>query len=413
MRRRLLQSINNERGIAMLIAVFALVLAVVVATEISYETQIEYARAAQSVNKLKAYYAAKAGVEISLYRILLYKKAMAAVGDQLKDNRSMLDPIWNFPFAWPPTALALVSDSAAEDVNKIIKESTMDSQYAATIEAEGSKIDINALASPSKPLADSVRQQLLQIFQNEIDNNKAFKQKYENYKFNELIDNIQDWVSDNPNSVGQHSSKSDPYKQPESVHNYKLPPGTALKTIEELHMIAGMEDEFYDLIKDRVTVYGTLGVNVNYAPENVLRSLDPQIKDEILSWIVNRRSNQKLGGPFKDESDFYNFLNSKGMRTDNMQKSKIPLYFDAEYNFRVKSVGKFANIVRNITAVTYDITGLTDRVVKVLNDADAAKANPQGTPSPTPSPSNTAGGSGGGTKTVPMGRPTVVLWKEE
>lgn len=410
--KHLIQSINNERGIALLVAIFAMTLAVVVATEISYETQVEYSRSVQSVNRLKAYYAAKAGVELSLYRILLYKKAMAQFADQLKDNKSMLDPIWSFPFAWPPTALALVSDSVAEDVQKVIKESTMDGQYAVSIESEDGKIDINSLGSPSKPIADAVRQQLLQIFQNEIDANKKFKEKYENFKFNELIDNIQDWVSEEQQNTNGRATKSDLYKQPDNVRNYKMPPGTPLKTIEELHMVAGMEDEFYDLLKDRITVYGTLGINVNFAPANVLKSLDPQIKDDVLKFIIDRRSNPKLGGPFKDENDFYSFISSHGVRTDNMQKAKIPLIFDNEYNYRIVSVGKFANVVRTITAITYDIAGLTDRTVKVLNDADAAKANPQGTPTPTPS---TTGAAGAATtqKKIPGGRPTVVLWREE
>ena len=400
----------------MLIAVFAMMLAVVVATEIAYETQIEYSRAAQSVNRLKAYYAAKAGVELSLYRILLYKKAMGQFGDQLKENRAMLDPIWQFPFAWPPTALTMVSDSMKDDVEKVTKESTLDSQYAVTIESEGSKIDINALGSPSKALADSVRGQLLQIFQNEIDGNKAFKKKYENFKFNELIDNIQDWVSEGSQSVGSHGDKGSQYKQPDAK-NYKLPPSAPFKTIDELHMVAGMEDEFFDLLKDRITVYGTLGVNVNYAPENVLRALDPQLKDEVLSAVLNRRSNPKLGGPFKDENDFYNFLNSKGMRTDNMQKSKIPLFFEAEYNFRIKSVGKFANVVRTLNVITYDIVGLTDRVVKILNEADqaaAAAAGPQpGGPVTAPGSLQQAPPPSAPTaKKIPTGRPTVVLWQE-
>jgi general secretion pathway protein K len=417
--RRLIQQINNNRGIAMIVAVFAMVLAVVVATEIAYETQVEYARAAQSVNRLKAYYAAKAGVELSLFRILLYKKVMAQYGDSLKDQRAKLDNIWQWPFAWPPTALALVSDSAKEDVNKLVKESTMDAQYAVSIESEGSKIDVNALGSPSQALATSTRNQILQIFQNELDKNKAFKQKYDTYKFTDLLDNMQDWVSDNPKSVGSHGDKSSQYKQPEDVHNYKLPPGAPFKTIDELHMVVGMEDEFFDLIKDRITVYGTLGVNVNYAPGNVLASLDPNLKDEILAAVLARRADPNQGGPFKDENDFFGFLQQKGMRTDNLVKNKVPLYFDPEYNFRIKSIGKFSNVVRTLNVVTYDIDSLTAREVQVLNDAEAAAT---GQAAPTPSPGVTPlgptgvaaapGAPGTAQKKVPTGRPTIVLWQE-
>ena len=60
----------NNRGVALLIAIFSLALMILVAMEVSYETNVEYVVASQKVNRLKAYYAAKAGVELSLLRVL-------------------------------------------------------------------------------------------------------------------------------------------------------------------------------------------------------------------------------------------------------------------------------------------------------------------------------------------------------
>ena len=98
-----LKSVQNQKGMAMIIAIFSLMLLVFIATEVSYETQVEYTSASQDVNRLKSYYAAKAGIEISLLRVLIYKKALASLGSVLPDDqKSMLDPIWSFPFAWPP-----------------------------------------------------------------------------------------------------------------------------------------------------------------------------------------------------------------------------------------------------------------------------------------------------------------------
>jgi general secretion pathway protein K len=60
-----------------MMAIFATSLMIFLAVEVSYDTSVEYLVASQQVNRLKAYYAAKAGVEMSLLRILIYKKAMA------------------------------------------------------------------------------------------------------------------------------------------------------------------------------------------------------------------------------------------------------------------------------------------------------------------------------------------------
>ena len=81
-----------------MIALFAMTLMTFIAVEVTYDTSVDYVVAAQQVSRIKAYYAAKSGIEMSLLRIMLYKQAMATLGDTLGANKSMLDPIWNFPF---------------------------------------------------------------------------------------------------------------------------------------------------------------------------------------------------------------------------------------------------------------------------------------------------------------------------
>ncbi|MEQ1665859.1 MAG: type II secretion system protein GspK, partial [Bdellovibrionales bacterium] len=351
--------LGNERGVAMILAVFAMVLTIVIATEVAYETSVEYVSAANSLNRLKAYYAAKSGVELSLFRILLYKKAIATYGEQLKEKKNMLDPIWQFPMSWPPLGLDNLNAADKDNIAKIIKDSTLDTQYTAVIEGEGGKIDINDLGSDIQTISAGVHSQISQIFTNELENNKAFKNKYENFDFEELINNIQDWVDENNVSLNKSGDESSNYKLPDHAGNVTLPPNTSFKTLSELHMVHKMEDTFFNLLKDRVTVYGTKGINVNYAPEEVLKSIDTQIKADVLKKIIERRNDPKKGGPFLDETDFFNFLEGQGVRTDNLKKSKIPLLFDAEYNFRIISTGLSANIKREITAITYDIDNLS------------------------------------------------------
>ena len=87
--RTLTRPVRNNRGLAILMAVFAMTLMLFIAVEVSYDTSVEYLMAAQQVNRLKAYYAARAGLEISLLRIQIYKKAIAQFGEQLADKKSM------------------------------------------------------------------------------------------------------------------------------------------------------------------------------------------------------------------------------------------------------------------------------------------------------------------------------------
>src|SRR5262249_32817383 len=92
--------LRNEKGIALLIALFALTLMIFIATEVSYDTTVEYVVASQQVQRIKAYYAAKAGMEICLLRIQLYKQALVSLGSMLGPQKSMLDLVWQFPLSW-------------------------------------------------------------------------------------------------------------------------------------------------------------------------------------------------------------------------------------------------------------------------------------------------------------------------
>ncbi|MCB0411551.1 MAG: hypothetical protein KDD22_03445, partial [Bdellovibrionales bacterium] len=100
--RRLTRPLKNNRGMALLMALMAVMLMTFIAMEVSYDTNVEYLIASQQVNRLKAYYAARAGVEISLLRIVIYKQIMATWGPSLGENKTLLDPVWSMPFMWPP-----------------------------------------------------------------------------------------------------------------------------------------------------------------------------------------------------------------------------------------------------------------------------------------------------------------------
>lgn len=415
--------LSNNRGVALLMAMFSMMILIFIAVEVSYDTNVEYVLASQQVNRLKAYYAAKGGLELSLLRIQIYKKVMSQFGEQLGANKSMLDPIWQLPFTWPPMLPDEVSTVDKDLIQGVVDESMMEAQIMATIESEGGKIDINDLAAfggeSAEALQKSTREQILKIFASKIENDKEFGREYGTFRFDDLVNHMTDWIDENQQSRVAGDERSYYPDVPNEAQQF-VPPNQPFKTIEELHMVAGMTDELYEVLKPRITVYGIKGMNVNYAPAEVLETLDPQITKEVVEAILKRRSDPEEGGPFTNEDDFYDFLAQQGVRLDP-KAPHVPLVFDAEYNFRIISTGVFANSTREITAVTYDLENITERYLELTqqgtqtgtpddNQDDDDKKNDAGD---TASGDGTPSDSGTETPTkTSNGRPTIVYWNE-
>lgn len=408
-----------------MMAIFIMTLLTFLAVEVSFRTSVENNIATQGISRVRAYYAAKAAIELSLFRILIYKKVLASIGDQLGDNKSMLDPIWQFPFMWPPLLPDEVNSVDRSQIQSVVNESLMKASYSVSIESEGSKIDINDLGSDSKELVKATKDQLIQIFQFEVEGNEKFADRYRSFNFEEVVNNMIDWVDENTESLNGGDERA---YYPDIKSDF-IPPNSSFKTLKELHMVAGMTDELYQLLANRVTVFGAKGINVNYSDKNVLRSLDPQLTDEIVDKIMARRSNPSEGGPFQSTKDFYDFIESLGVKVSSFNPAKIPLTFDAELNFRIKATGQYGKVLRNIEVVTYDLDNIKERYIEILTKAEqeekaatgaAGTADTTGDSTP---PSNTDPKKTGEadpkktapqkTKlTAPKGRPTIVYWNE-
>ena len=412
--------LKDESGAALMMAIFTVTMLLIIATEIMYETNVELAVSAQSMNQVKAHYAAKAGVEISLLRIHIFRTAAASLGDQLKNapgGASMLDMIWNVPFMWPPIVPQEAGIADTESIKSAVKNSTMQGTYFATIESESSKIDLNdlALEKESKVLFKATHDQLKQIFLSKMESDEEFARRYSGYDFNALINNIADWVDEDKagrNGGDEASLYSDMGNTPGMY-----PPNQPFKTLEELHMVAEMNDEFYKLLAPRVTVYGAKSININYASKEVIKSLSKEITDEIADEVLKRRSDPQQG-PFDSEKAFIEFLQSKGVREDfrdEQNKPTVLLTTKPETNFRIKSTGRSGKVQRDITAIVFDV----EAVIAAMRNAIQVS-------SPTPTPADPNGGNGAPPPNPPPGddkknkkaskpsteRPNIVYWTE-
>ncbi|MBX3022405.1 MAG: general secretion pathway protein GspK [Bdellovibrionales bacterium] len=417
-----LRILRSQRGMALLMALVALSLLYFIAMEVSYDSIVDYTVTRQQVERIKARYAAKAGVELSLLRIMLYKQAVAGLGQSLGNQVNMLDPIWQFPFMWPPTLALQGADNVTEVdksmLNAAVKESLMDAQYTTTITPETGSFDLNDLGSDLKGYKKLVNQQVLNIFKTEMQNNEEFQRKYSGYRFEELVNNIADYIDEDSESLNG-GDESAPYRDlPDKV--IKMPPNRPLRTMDELHQVAGMTDELYNLLVSRSTIFGAKGINVNYASKDVLMSLDVTMTSEAVDKVIQRRSDPKLGGPFKDDNEFFAFLSSQGVNTRTLQESKYPFFYEIPFNFRIVSTGLSANVKRDITAIVFDYPNLTGRFADMITEQEkqdlGTAGNPPATPAPTPTPGSPAPGGAPAAATQKIqaskGRPTVVYWEE-
>lgn len=343
------KSLQSQKGIAIPMAVMTVTLIFYLATEISYETNVDYISNSQAVSRIKAYYAAKSGVDLSLMRIKIYSKAKATFGKDLEKmgQTQLLDNIWNFPFMWPPVVLEETNSVDKDLIQSTVKESLMDAQYSIAIEDEGSKIDINDLASPSKALRESTQKMLLNIYQNKMNSDEAWANEHKELPYEIVLNNIIDWEDEDTESLN-NGAESSLYSD---LKDANLPPNRGFRSIDELRLVAGMNEEIFNLLKDRITVYGMKGINPNYANKEVLKSISPVITDEHTAKIIERREAEA----FKEAKEFWGYLAELGVNVAEEIQNSTPLIFNNVANFRIKSTGLYAKSSREITAIVYDM----------------------------------------------------------
>ncbi|WP_373999422.1 general secretion pathway protein GspK [Bdellovibrio bacteriovorus] len=411
--RQIAAPLSNQRGVAMMVAVACIMLIMYFAMEVSYDSNVEYLVNSQSLNRVKAYYAAKSGMQLSLLRIKIYQQAQSKFGAQL-GNSPMLDQIWKFPFAWPMPIPDELSAVDKDNFKKIFKESSMDSSYIVTIEDEGSKIDLNDLNSPSKSLQEMTKKQLLNIFEQKKQEDEEFAREYSNVRFEELINNIADWMSPKSQSLNGGDKRANYAELNQLSQTDYYPPNRAFRTIAELHMVPGMNDTFFDLLQPRITIYGMKGINPNLATKEVLKSLDPAMTDEVVAEIIKRRETEEEGGPFKCDQnggsqDFWSFVQQKGIRIMGNPED-IPMTCDTVMNFKIRSTGEFAGATREITAIVMD---LNRAATKIKSFVDKEKQDPNAPPEDPNKPKTPTGGNNNAnTNQVQKGPPRIVFWQE-
>lgn len=409
----------RKNGVAMLMAMTSLILMIYLASEVSKDSTLEYVVNSQEINRIKAYYAARNSMDVALLRIKIYQQVS---GMQLPPGFAQeIDQIWKFPFAWPLPLVGGMSTNDKDSSEEKSKEALFDGQYDHMISDEGSKIDINDLASPSEVLRTTTAKQLLNIFEQQLESNDEFRDQYQNFNFTELINRITDWMTDTQDNQSKNGGDKRAAFQ---ALGEDYPPNRGFRTLDELRLVPGMTDEFYNLLAPQITIYGSKAINPNLASSKVLKSLDKGISDESIKEVLERRDDPDKGGPFKGASsdecrnDFKNFITGLGSQL-SAEFDKIPFSCDKVLNFRIQATGRSGAgkgaVQKKLVAVVVDINKVASQVKSYVDKEkkDAQSQQQQAAGTPPPGGGKTGPTSGVQTKEpLPKGRPRIVYWSE-
>ncbi len=363
----------------------------VLVTEFTYTAQVNRRLAFDGLDRLRAHYLAKSGFKLSLLRLKAYqsvKSTLASVGGGAAAGavpKSLLDKIWSFPFIYPiPTNIPGMSMIDKDALTKFQKESGFEGNYTALIESESSRYNMNMIlqafapspspsgspsptpagASPTPspqpsvgpsttPFNPEVARQGLHTFLDEILQAKFkadpdFADEYRNFRIDDLVDGIAAWADRT-------------YEQKTPTGRESVPPKKApFYSLNELHMVQGMDDPLFDLFSPNMTVATTPGINVNTIQEAAFRALVPRVTDDEVKEFFKFRDSQTQDNLFKKPEDFFKYLqaNIAGFRNDaaeitrfetDLKARNIQIVTD-ETNFKITVTAKVGQATRVIEA---------------------------------------------------------------
>ena len=407
---------TNEKGAALMMALFFFTIASFVVTQLSNETLTESTLAGRHMKKLKAKYAAQAGFEMALLRIKAYQTAKAATSSLPKEQQAQVDQklamIWQFPLPWP---LPIPEDAgiiAKDDNEGVLEESLISGlSFDHIIQDSGQKIDLNSIGSPIKSISERTISSLEKSFEQILENDDELSKEHSTESIKIVLNNIADWIDPDDESRNGGGSEKNNYTY-EDQRGY--PRNGAFMSMSELMLVDQMDDLIFKHLKKLVTAHGTFGINVNTAEKDVIMAIDPQFDEETTTKFLERRSEIQANGASLTKDSFDGLLDELGFSNiPDIHTKGVPILYSPLSSFEVISTGRVGNIETVINAHVVDATALkeifVEQIVESDKDPDAPPAGGAGAGGQTPPPGGSeAPAASPKKKPPPKGKPFVV-----
>ncbi len=219
---------DSEKGIVLVIVIIVIAILMILVTDLIYFTQIDSEISMNTRDEVKARYIAKSGVQVAAGAFSAQAlEELSAMMGSLGGSAGRDDGLWALSVPYFPVGQGSVS---------------------ITITDERSKINLNSLVSTDSNIVDQqVLAELRELFRLlGVDTSKSER----------FLSSLVNWL-DVPkegtvNDQDSAGANADFYAGLQPAYRIKDGP---LDTVEEIRMVDGMDDEFYNTVKDYVTVY--------------------------------------------------------------------------------------------------------------------------------------------------------------
>ena len=379
-----------KRGAALPVVLIIVAVMTTVVVQFVHESRTNLHMAANVRDEVRAYYNAKAGLDLA--RLALGAQAMI---DALAGNMNIQVYQYINQFMGVFAAARIDTPIAAVDLSEIKGLGGMKGSFDVDIRPEDGLLNVNALAGSR--VQQTVAIAGLTLLMAPAQHRELFERRDDKGNYNdipEVIASLIDWVDPdeeltNMNADGnyvQGGGAGEDSRFGGFDVEYKAR-NAPFDTVAEVHLVKGIDDEWWDAFGEALTVYPSRRINVNSAPPLLLAVVicahlanpqdpycDPFVPERLMlavhSLVTFRMLMQSLFvTPFASKQVFVNYLMNGG-RTGGGWENVLPPFEPPLLNwgklqqnievkspkvYRVVAKGRVGNTLKTLTAVI-DIT---------------------------------------------------------
>jgi hypothetical protein len=391
--------------------------------DFTFETKLNKIKIYNQIEKDQARLNAEAGVNFALAKLRLYQTGRNLVEktESLKGvvNPSDVESIVTMPFAVPiPAGIAtnLIQKTALEEftsnslvqgniivtvtpvagflnpnnmrVTKVKGDDDRDPDYGSFDDNDKKKLPPQAYIE--KKLIDTLQS----AFDSKRESDDEFDALYGNLEPKMLIKELKYFVNDPDNFNDSEKSEIEILYSKEEI----TPKHAPMRSIDEMYLLAGWDDDIVNLIKDRLTTHEVSIIPVNKITSDQLKIIFPQITEEqIEEFFKYRDGDPETKEPpkeFKTEVDFKNVIVGRlGVLNDQEYTERIKEFENA--GLKIGVAGKLYKVVStgSYKRSTYKLTAYVDLPIlptppKKKKDEDKDKDKDKNNPDDPDDPDN-------------------------
>jgi type II secretory pathway component PulK len=418
--------LKNERGIALMMVMTAIILLMAIYGEFTFESKISRIKATNILDRSQAKLLAESGLQLAITRLRLYKEAYNKV--QSNENAKkmvpaqLLNQLWEVPFIFPIPVGASANRALKDTVEKFTKDTLLDGEMKVSIQNISNRLNLNMLRvdmtkynpetqEPPTSILDqdesaimknvSVDQSLYFLLRRLVEEKKekdeAFEDRYGNINYQEMITNLKYFISD------YQSMNQDPLAGEAESHFQKIPMTPKFgpfSSASELYVIPGWNDELIELIQNEFSVYPTTQIDFNKLTANMLKILIPSMTGDEIKEFFLWRNDPEQPKFINTKEDFKKYIvDQERLMNETDFDARMKLFeqngisFGSNPNlFKIVSEGSYNR--SNYTLVAYVVLPIQEPPRAKCPEGQTgtppnckpAQPPPEGEPPPPPAP---------------------------